>query len=115
MTVEREPAPEGWEELERVPEIVEKYRGRDPTIFEHEDGDVGVHVVPYEPNEAHGDLHNWRVGIVGGGAHNPTTIETVEEIHGRSDALKRAREVMRELNEVGVEEPAADLATAVQD
>lgn len=114
MTVEREPAPEGWKEQKEVPLVMEKYRGRDPTIFEHDGGDVAVQVVPAEPNEAHGDIHDWRIDVVTGGPEEPTHVEAVEELQGRPDALSRAREVMGELNEEGVEGTAEELAEAVR-
>lgn len=113
MTEERLPAPDGWEEREEVSKILEKYRGRDPTIFEHESGEAAVQVVPAEPNEAHGDVHDWRVDVVEFDESHPTHVEPIEEFEERPDALERAREVMRELEARGVEGSAEELAAAV--
>jgi len=89
------PAPAGWTEIEQPPEIIEKYNPREPTLFEHDDGEpVAVHVLP-ETQNIHDRQERWRVGVVHGGKTNFEGREPIRTgIPDRQRALTLAEEFM---------------------
>ena len=89
------PAPAGWTEIERQPEIVEKYNPREPTLFEHDGKEpIAVHVLP-ETQNVRDQRERWRVGVVHGGKTNFEGREPIRTgIPDRQGALALAAEFM---------------------
>lgn len=91
--------PEDWAEVERPDSIVEKYDPRAPALFEYDDRDIGVHILPAEPNVAHADTHRWRLGFVRGNRDNLEKAEPVLVVHGRENAYHAAHVFMEAYDE----------------
>ncbi|MFB6117788.1 hypothetical protein [Halosegnis sp.] len=93
------PAPTGWREVERPPAIVVKYDPREPTLFEHDEDPVAVHVLP-ETTAADSD-NRWRVGLVRGGKTNFVASEPIRTgLSDRAAALSLAEQFMTGYHEV---------------
>jgi hypothetical protein len=109
--------PAGWTEVERPPHVVGKYDPRRPTLFEHGERRLAVHVLPDTtrptgPGGEGGD--HWRVGLVRGSATGFEAVEPVAEaVAGRDRALALARRVMRAVTHHS-ELPLAELATRIR-
>lgn len=90
-----DPIPASWTERERAPHVVGKYDPRRPTIFEHAERDLAVHVLP-DATRPTSEADVWRVGLVRGSATRFEAVEPVAEaVEGRDRALALARRVMR--------------------
>ncbi|GAB7094776.1 hypothetical protein JCM30237_19290 [Halolamina litorea] len=114
--------PADWAEVSNPDYIVEKYDPRAPTLFEYADRDIGVHILPAEPNVAHSDTHRWRLGFVKGHRDNLEEAEPVVLVHGRENAYHAAHVFMETYNEyddrdheVRVEAAKAAARDAVED
>ena len=111
-----DPIPAGWTEVERPPPIVGKYDPRPPTIFEHAERGVAVHVLPdaTRPTGAGVGGDAWRVGLVRGSATAFEAVEPVAEaVESRERALALARQVMRAVVQQP-ELPLGELATRIR-
>ena len=91
--------PEDWREVSNPPSIVEKYDPRLPTLFEYADREIGVHIVPTEPNTPHADQDACRVGFVRGSRDDLESAEPIVHCHGRDTAYHLAHEYMTAYNE----------------
>lgn len=85
-TARTRPLPDPWTEAVDHDDIVEKYDPRDPVLFERDDRERAVHVLPTEPNVAHADTHEWRVGLVRGDVDEFHDAEPIARVHGRENA-----------------------------
>jgi hypothetical protein len=86
--------PAGWSEVTSPDYIIEKYDPRLPTLFEADDRDIGVHILPDEPNTPHADQDAWRVGFVRGHRDNLEAAEPIARCAGRDTAFHLAHEFM---------------------
>jgi len=91
--------PGGWAEVSNPDFIVEKYDPRAPTLFEHDEREIGVHILPAEPNVAHSDTYRWRLGFVKGNRDNLEKAEPILIVHGRENASHAAHVFMAAYNE----------------
>lgn len=85
-TARSRPLPGSWTEVVDHDYIVEKYDPRDPVLFERDDRERAVHILPTEPNVAHADTHEWRVGLVRGDVDELLDAEPIAHVHGRENA-----------------------------
>jgi len=92
--------PDGWTERDHDPQIVDKYDPRQPSLFEHDDGQV-LQVVPDAGNRAGSDQRRWRVDAVEGDPAAPESTTVLGEREGEADALAFAREAMASYDEHG--------------
>jgi hypothetical protein len=95
MDIEEHTVPEDWSEVENPDYIVEKYDPRPVTLFTHDAAEVGVHVLPDEPNTPHSDTHRWRVGAIRGNENEFKEAEPFAHLHGRENALAVAEAFMK--------------------
>jgi len=109
--------PADWHEVTDPDYIVEKYDPRAPTLFEYEGADIGVHILPDEPNAPHADREAWRVGFLRGHRDNLERAEPLVHVHGRDTAFHGAHLFMDAFNaaEGGVEERVDAAKAAVDD
>ena len=91
--------PDDWAEVNNPDYIVEKYDPRAPTLFEYEERDIGVHILPAEPNVPHADTERWRLGFVRGNRDNLEKAEPVVLVHGRDTAFHAAHVFMETYDE----------------
>jgi hypothetical protein len=106
-----ETPPDGWSKRDQDPQIVDKYDPRQPSLYEHDDGQV-VQVVPDAGNRAGSDQERWRVDAVDGDPAAPEGTTILAEREGRSDALAFARETMAAYDGRG---DVTDAARTVED
>lgn len=111
------PVPDDWHEVTNPDYIVEKYDPRAPTLFEYDDADVGVHILPDEPNAPHADREAWRVGFVRGTRDNLERAEPLVHVHGRDTAFHGAHVFMAAFDDAtgGLEESIDAAKAAVAD
>lgn len=109
MTSQRVPAPDGWVEAEFERDDARPEQGQPPTVFEHEDGEVALHVGPAGPNT--GQSREWGVGVAfGGRGDDIRDVDPVERgLEDRATAIERARELMETFNSEGVPRSSADV------
>lgn len=88
--------PDGWTEATGADYVTEKYDARPVALFVSETADVGVHVVPADPNLSHTETERWRVGSVEGGRDGDdlAPAEPLVVVEGRDAAVQRARAFM---------------------
>ncbi|MFB6235735.1 MAG: hypothetical protein ABEH81_10780 [Halopenitus sp.] len=98
------PLPDPWTEVVDHDYIVEKYDPRDPVLFERADRERAVHILPTEPNVAHADTHEWRIGLVRGDVNELLDTESIARVHGRENAYHVAVEFMGAYEEAVPEE-----------
>jgi hypothetical protein len=104
MSVEHVPSPATWTEVESPPHIVTKYDPHEPTLFEHDEDDVAVHVLPVGTSSPH-DEERWRVGFVRGGRTEMEAVEPIAtDVPDRESALHLARDAMEVYDERGTAE-----------
>lgn len=101
MTDEHVPAPSGWAEVDVVPAESNESPRHPPAAFEHDAGDVAVHVRTDGP--AAGERVTWEVGVVFGDAGDVADLRPVHRgIEDRQTALSKARELMEAFDREGV-------------
>ncbi|MFB6221194.1 MAG: hypothetical protein ABEH90_07125 [Halolamina sp.] len=96
---ENRAVPAEWSEVTNPDHIIEKYDPRLPTLFEYEGGDIGVHILPDEPNTPHADDDAWRLGFVRGHRDNLEGAEPLVHCHGRDTAFHLAHMFMDAFND----------------
>jgi hypothetical protein len=93
--------PEHWTEVTNPDYIVEKYDPRAPTLFEHGERDIGVHILPDEPNTPHADTDRWRLGFVRGNRDDLEAAEPIVHADSREAAFHAAHVFMDAYGEHG--------------
>ena len=91
---ENRAVPADWHEVTNPDYIVEKYDPRAPTLFEYNEADIGVHILPDEPNTPHTDHEAWRLGFVRGHRDDLDKAEPLVHVHGRDTAFHAAHVFM---------------------
>ncbi|MFC7153981.1 hypothetical protein ACFQPA_00740 [Halomarina halobia] len=93
--------PDGWRESDVDRNVTERYNPRPPILYESEEGDVSVQIVPYGQNVSHDDPDRWRVALRRGTTLDPGRAEAAAEVQGRDAAMAVARDLMTAYNEHG--------------
>lgn len=91
--------PDDWSEVESPDHIVEKYDPRPVTLFTYEDREIGVHVVPNEPDTPHMDTHEYRVAFIHGSRDEFESTDPFALAHGFEDAVAVAEAFMQAFDE----------------
>lgn len=86
--------PTDWHEAEHDPLIIEKYNPKRPALFEHDEADIAVAVVPTDPAVAHA-ADAWSVRYLHGTATDPHDYERIAVLEDRGTALSLVSEFAR--------------------
>ncbi|WP_254545946.1 hypothetical protein [Halomarina pelagica] len=103
-----ESLPDGWHESDVDLNVTERYNPRSPILYESEERDVSVQIVPYGQNVSHGDPDRWRVALRRGTTLDPGRAEAATEVEGRDAAMAVARDLMAAYDEHGDVSEARD-------
>lgn len=106
MTDERISTPSGWTEADYDSDRPDVRQAKQPAVFEHESGVVGVFVRPDDPGES----TTWQVEIGEGGRENLADADVINEgISDRASAIEQAQEMMEQIQREGVPASPGDV------
>lgn len=96
---EAQTLPADWTEVENPDHIVEKYDPRPVTLFTYDEREIGVHVVPNEPDTPHMDTHEYRIAFIRGSRDEFESTEPFALAHEFENGVAVAEAFMRAFDE----------------
>lgn len=105
--------PTGWRKTDQPDDEMTRYNPQPVTQYEHTETDVGIQLIPSNPQTGRASEDGYRINVLSDSADNSGDIELLTDVSDHEAALGIARKFMHTYNDRYVE-GNADLDTIVR-
>jgi hypothetical protein len=99
--------PSGWRPADQPDDTMTRYNPQPVTQYEHAETDVGVQLIPIDPQSGSEAKTGYRINVLGASTDNASEIDLLTTAPNHEAALDIARRFMRLYNDRYVDDTAS--------